>query len=212
MNRDLRALLFCVGSILFIETAGNRDFALVQPWAQWWHLIWWVGSCVLAFAVAPCLWMESRGENWRALWKAPKVSAHLWLYPAMYLFMVPLLWSRATDPRFQAVYPFFKYGRQFPLLGLGWELAYALVFISLEFFFRGFLIQQWRPRWGGLAILFSAVPYFCIHYRKPLPELLGSFPAGLALGLLSYRTGSIWGGVFCHLAVAYTMDGLQLFR
>ena len=149
MTRDLQVFLLCVASILAIETVGDRDFLLTEPWAQWFHLLWWVATCVIAFAALPCAWMQWRGEDWRPLWQAPRPSAHLWLYPAMYLFMLPFLIPMAGDPRFQAMYPFFKYSREFPWLGLGWEVAYGFVFVSVEFFFRGFLIHHWRPRWGA---------------------------------------------------------------
>jgi uncharacterized protein len=56
------------------------------------------------------------------------------------------------------------------------------------------------------------VPYCMIHFSKPLPEALGAIVAGVVLGTLSLRTGSILGGAMLHVAVAVTMDVLALAR
>lgn len=208
---ELQVLTITVCGLLFIDLVGRHDFSLPQPWGQFVSLEWWVASCVLVFWLIPALWLKRGGKSWLLYAQPPKKSGHLLLYPAMYAVMLPLLLHLAPDPRFQATYPFFKYAREFPTLGILWELSYALMFCTLEFFFRGFLIGELRKRWGYRAVLLSAIPYFLIHYNKPFPEMLGSLPAGVALGTLSYFTGSIWGGVFAHLAVAFTMDALQLW-
>jgi membrane protease YdiL (CAAX protease family) len=36
--------------------------------------------------------------------------------------------------------------------------------------------------------------------------------AGIVLGTVALRTGSIWGGVLVHCAVAWSMDLLALYR
>jgi membrane protease YdiL (CAAX protease family) len=51
-----------------------------------------------------------------------------------------------------------------------------------------------------------------IHFSKPLAECLGSILAGIALGTVALRTGSIWGGVLVHCLVAWSMDLLALYR
>ncbi len=50
------------------------------------------------------------------------------------------------------------------------------------------------------------VPYVMIHFRKPMFETVGAVIAGSVLGVLSLRTGSIWGGFLIHIAVAISMD------
>ena len=83
-----------------------------------------------------------------------------------------------------------------------WEALYAAQFISLEFFFRGFLLQGLRRALGANAIFVMIVPYCMIHYGKPMPETFGAIGAGLILGTLAMRTRSIWGGVLIHIGVA----------
>ena len=59
-----------------------------------------------------------------------------------------------------------------------WEVLYALQFLSLEFFFRGFLLQGLRRALGANAIFVMIVPYCMIHYGKPMAETLGAIVAG----------------------------------
>jgi hypothetical protein len=97
-------------------------------------------------------------------------------------------------------------GEPFWLRMIVWQLLYALQFVALEFFFRGYLIHGWKRRLGPYAIFAAMVPYCLIHFGKPLPETLGSIVAGVVLGLMSLKTNSIWPGAGLHIAVAWTMD------
>jgi uncharacterized protein len=63
---------------------------------------------------------------------------------------------------------------------------------------------------GAHAVFVAVVPYCMIHFQKPLPEALGAIVAGIILGTLSLRTGSVLGGAAVHVAVALTMDVLAL--
>jgi membrane protease YdiL (CAAX protease family) len=51
-----------------------------------------------------------------------------------------------------------------------------------------------------------------IHFGKPFPETLGAIFAGIFLGTLAFRTGSIWIGFFIHESVAFTMDIVSLLH
>ena len=63
-----------------------------------------------------------------------------------------------------------------------------------------------KDRLGRFAIFAMVLPYTMIHFRKPLLETVGAVIAGTVLATLSLRTGSVWGGVFIHVAVAIAMD------
>ena len=91
-----------------------------------------------------------------------------------------------------------------------WELLYIAQFVTLEMFFRGFMLHGLRRSFGANAIFVMMVPYFMIHFNKPMPEAVGAIGAGLILGTLAMRTRSIWGGAAIHVAVAVTMDLLAL--
>jgi membrane protease YdiL (CAAX protease family) len=135
---------------------------------------------------------------------------HLWIYAALFALVLPAVIYASTTAAFRETYPFYRIAnRSYTDLAL-WELLYAAQFLSLEFFFRGFVLHGLRRALGANAIFVMLVPYCMIHYGKPLPETLGAIGAGLILGTLAMRTRSIWGGVLIHVGVAASMDVLAL--
>jgi membrane protease YdiL (CAAX protease family) len=138
-------------------------------------------------------------------------SRHLPIYLALYLPVAVLVLLVAGAPDFQAKYPLFREPTGLGDL-LAWEILYALQFFALEFFFRGFLVHGVKDRLGALAVFPMVMPYVMIHFSKPLYEALGAIVAGSVLGLISLRTGSIAGGVFIHVGIAWTMDAAALLH
>jgi membrane protease YdiL (CAAX protease family) len=130
----------------------------------------------------------------------------------MVAVVLPLTYVASTTDAFLKTYP--KYpALDDSLLAIGlWEVAYGFQFLMLEFFFRGFLIFALARYLGWLAVFVMIVPYAMIHFGKPLAECLGSIVAGVVLGTVSLRTGSIYGGVAVHCAVAWGMDLFALHQ
>ena len=78
--------------------------------------------------------------------------------------------------------------------------------MTIELFFRGFLIFAFVRYVGAAAILPMATFYCSIHFGKPMFECVSSFFGGLILGVIAYRTQSIVGGLAVHLGVAWMME------
>ena len=135
------------------------------------------------------------------------------LYLAMFSAMFPCIVLASYSPSFLQTYPFYHLlpGESYWPRLIIWESLYALQFVGLEFFFRGFLLHGTRLRLGPYSILVMMVPYCMIHFGKPLPETLGAIGAGLVLGFLSLRYRSIWLGAALHIGVAWTMDAMALW-
>ncbi len=91
-----------------------------------------------------------------------------------------------------------------------WESMYAVQFVVLEFFFRGFLLFSLARYIGVYAVFVMVIPYCMVHFGKPFAEVLAAIPAGVLLGYLALKTRSIWLGAALHIAVAWTMDVLSL--
>jgi membrane protease YdiL (CAAX protease family) len=87
-----------------------------------------------------------------------------------------------------------------------YELTYGTDFISIEFFFRGFLILAFIKWVGKDAILPMACFYCTIHFGKPLGECISSYFGGMLLGIVVYNTRSILGGLLVHLGIAWMME------
>ena len=87
-----------------------------------------------------------------------------------------------------------------------YELAYASDFLGVEVMFRGFLIFAFARTLGGYAVLAMISTYCVLHFGKPMPEAISSIFGGFILGVVSYNTRNVWGGVIIHIGVAWAME------
>lgn len=189
---------------------------IFSPHSLLYELIFWASISCFFYLVVPVFVvrlilrekLRDYGLKMRGMFKGWKI--YLLLFAIVYPFVILASYEKG----FQLTYPFFSPHSArdvFPAL-YWWELFYALQFFGLEFFFRGFMIHGTKQRLGIYSIFVMTVPYCMIHFQKPLPEAIGSIVAGVVLGLLSYRTVSIWMGAMIHIAVAITMDLLSLWH
>jgi membrane protease YdiL (CAAX protease family) len=133
-------------------------------------------------------------------------------YAVLFAVSVPFIVIVSFQPAFQAKYPFYSLAPTeawLPYLWAWWGL-YAVQFVGLEFFFRGFMVHGLRLRLGMSAVFVMMVPYAMIHFNKPLLEATAAIVGGTVLGFLSLKTGSVWWGAALHIAIAGTMDLLAL--
>jgi membrane protease YdiL (CAAX protease family) len=141
-----------------------------------------------------------------------KKTVSLTTYFLLVVLMLPLLIWASLQTDFAAVYPKAQVlGAQLgtdakPFHYLLFETAYASDFISIELFFRGFLIITLGKVMGKQCLLPIALFYFSIHLGKPMMEAISSFFGGLILGAISYNSKSIWGGLLVHVSIALLME------
>lgn len=133
---------------------------------------------------------------------------------AGWLALLPLVWLLSRRPEFQEFYPSpaFPPARQHAVgLGFLWILHHAPQLLSVEFLFRGFLLQPLARAFGpALAIAATTLPYVVLHWTKPTLELAQAAWGGAVFGLVAWRTGSIWPAFAAHWLVAVSMDALCL--
>jgi hypothetical protein len=132
-------------------------------------------------------------------------------YLIMLVIMLPLIAGASTQPDFLSMYPKLKNVTSYLHENEGWkkllyELSYGSDFVGIELFFRGFLILAFAKWVGKDAILPMALFYCTIHFGKPLGECISSFFGGLILGVVTYHTKTIWGGLLVHLGIAWMME------
>jgi hypothetical protein len=132
---------------------------------------------------------------------------YLW----MLCIMLPLVLLAATQPDFRQVYP--KIHAAYPagrhvsgMMKALFELSYGSDFFTIEFFFRGALVVALVKIAGRNAILPMAAFYSAIHFGKPLGECISSYFGGMILGVISFETRSILGGLLVHLGIAWMME------
>jgi len=186
----------------------------------WWGVLlpqaWWVGGVLLLWVVVPLVACAKAGIRPVELGASLGAMRGKWApYAVLLCLMLPAVWWASAQPGFLQAYPMLKPHQAavwgWPVLAIFWGL-YALQFVAVEFFFRGFLLFLLERRLGVGAVALSVVPYAMIHFHKPMAEALGAIVAGAVLGWLALRTRSIWGGVALHVGVALSMDAAALWR
>ncbi|MCX8491349.1 MAG: CPBP family intramembrane metalloprotease [Cyclobacteriaceae bacterium] len=192
------------------------DFKLNESqYKQFWQLLYWSNHTFLFYFIIPCLAIRFVLKEKLISYGLKIKGAFLFvkLYGIALVAILPIVVYVSFSSHFQVTYPFFVPLEDdlFPYFFV-WELFYVLQFFALEFFFRGFMVQGLRSQLGIYSVFVMMVPYCMIHFAKPLPECIGSIFAGIFLGLMSYRTNSIWLGAFLHAAVALSMDFLSLWH
>jgi hypothetical protein len=178
--------------------------------------LWWGLAVLVTMIVLPLL-VARLGAGLRPSQIGLKLRGTLRdapVYALLYALFLPVVWLVSRSPHFQQTYPFYKPAGAGPLGSdfLLFEAVYCLQFLGVELFFRGFLVLGLKRALGLSSVLVMLAPYCMIHYYKPMPEALGSIGAGLLLGLLAWRTGTIIYGWFLHYAVALSMDLLALHQ
>ena len=134
-------------------------------------------------------------------------------YLIMLLIMLPLIALASIQPDFLLTYPKLKHipfltqhSHFSTLYKLLFEISYGTDFFTIELFFRGFLIVAFS-RWFGINCILPMACFYCtIHFGKPLAECISSFFGGMILGVITYNTRTIWGGLMVHLGIAWMME------
>lgn len=182
------------------------EYGVLESFAWWsgWRFVGYVVIPILTILLMPRERLRDYFISFRGFF------TKLWIYVVLFVLLLPVVVTVSRMPSFASTYPFYKLANRSSFDLWVWEGLYAVQFLSLEFFFRGFMLRGLAPRFGANAILVMVVPYCMIHFGKPMPETLGAIVAGVVLGTLALRTRSIWGGVLIHVAVALTMDFLAL--
>lgn len=207
-------LLFLAPIIFALKISLRFNFQLTNSylWNNYWdHIIYWPLLFSITASILFITWriadrqqpfygITLKGINWKPYW-------------LMLLIMIPLISLASTQSDFLAVYPKLQSitGMNSDAGIIWWhillyELAYGSDFITIELFFRGFLILAFIKWAGKDAILPMACFYCTIHFGKPLGECISSYFGGILLGIVVYNTRSIFGGLLVHLGIAWMME------
>jgi membrane protease YdiL (CAAX protease family) len=184
---------------------------------NFYQLCWWVIIVTLFYLVIPALvikfyWKENLTDYGLKLSGQEKI---LPILAPVSLFLLPAITFLSATSAFASKYPFLQLKSEMPsfsTLLIFWEILYFLQFFGLEFFFRGFLVQSLKPVFGMYSVLIMTVPYCMIHFGKPPLETFSAIIAGLFLGWLSFRSGSIFIGLLLHCLIAFAMDLTALYH
>ncbi|SDZ98604.1 CPBP family glutamic-type intramembrane protease [Bizionia paragorgiae] len=136
-------------------------------------------------------------------------------YFLLLLFVIPVIIIASFQPSFLSQYPSIGYTgntiNKMNALAI-YEAVYLLDFISIEWFFRGFLVLSMIKILGSKSILPMVALYVFFHIGKPTGEIIGSIFGGYLLGIISLHSKSIIGGIIIHIGVAFLMDFMAIIQ
>ncbi len=215
--RPLWVLVLAALVLVFQEYWGDRPTfdavfsAVPRQWRDLGEFAWWSGAKVLGYLLVPMVALLIAGVRLSdSGMRVRGMGQHLWIYVVLFLAILPVVIAASYTKAFQHTYPFYKLAARSWSDLVAWEVLYALSFLALEFFFRGYMLFALKRALGANAIFVMCIPYCMIHFHKPVAEVTGAIFAGIILGTLALRTRSIWCGVLIHVSVALTMDLLAL--
>ena len=213
-----------IGRIVgFLTTAGLDGLAdsLVgaldgSPESRMNHSVYWSVARIIGYVLIPAAVIRyGLKEHFADFGLRVRGSGAYWrIYLLLLVIIGPLVVMASYSAEFQSSYPFYPIAAGEALWPSfwAWEILYALQFVSLEFFFRGFLLHGLVRRFGYMSIFVMMAPYMMLHFQKPALEATGSIIAGFVLGTLALESRSIWWGAFAHVSVAVSMDMLALWH
>ena len=138
-----------------------------------------------------------------------KIRPYLW----MIIFMLPLIYLASFQSDFLHTYPTYNDYHEYRFLAVPqwvtagvYELCYGFDFLSVELFFRGFMVIALSKFVGRDAILPMVVTYCVLHFGKPYGETVSSVFGGYLLGVFAFYSRNIYGGIAIHMGIAVLMD------
>lgn len=191
---------------------GNEKFFLKHlagdmeqgEWLKWYMYLYKHICSLIFFAVIPLmlitLVLKERAADfgfqvgdWKFGLKATLISMVVMLGP-MYI--------SSRNPEFREFYPLTTLANDsWGLFGL-WGLTYLPHYIGWECMFRGFLGMGLKKEMGAFqAMMVQVVATTILHIGKPEGETWSTIPAGIYMGLLTYRTGSVLWAILFHFYV-----------
>jgi hypothetical protein len=212
-NKDFLLLFFIAPDIFSCKMVFDVNIHFSDNKIQnhyWNQIIYWPFKLIIVSSVLFIVWKLTNEKQ--PFYGTRTKDFDIKPYLLMLLIMLPLIALASTQHDFLSMYPklksisFLNDHRNSGWYKLLYELSYGSDFISIELFFRGFLVLAFAKWFGKDAILPMACFYCTIHFGKPLGECISSFFGGLILGVIIYNTRTILGGLIVHLGIAWMME------
>jgi len=134
-------------------------------------------------------------------------------YMGILLVSFPFIFWASLQPGFQNMYPRYLPGTAEQYWSVSswltvssYQFTYIVQFITLEIFYRGFIVFALARYLRGGAVWPMVTVYCFLHFTKPFPEAVGAIFGGYLLGVISYYSKSVMGGVMVHVSIALLME------
>ncbi|MEY4223991.1 MAG: hypothetical protein RIS33_925 [Actinomycetota bacterium] len=212
--RQRRVIIVLVTALVCLWGARFGQNLAHDSWSHLTRMCFWAGTQIVFYLVVPLVVTQLAGGHRHDIgWRIRGTSQHARTYLALFAIGAPFVVAASWFTEFQNRYPLFDVvpGQTGVWGDLAvWWVFYALQFVAVETFFRGFLVLGLAEVLGSTAVLVATVPYLMIHFVKPPLEAAASIVGGIVMGALALRSRSIWWGVALHVAIAALMDVMSL--
>jgi membrane protease YdiL (CAAX protease family) len=128
------------------------------------------------------------------------------------IVMIPLIWLATAQPVFSLTYPLLDRARDSWKIFILYELGLLFYLFAWEFIWRGFMLFGLREKFGYYAVIIQMIPFLILHNGKPPLETFGAILGGIALGILAYRTQSIYYCIVTHAGIMLSIDFFSTLR
>ena len=170
------------------------------------YVWWYVGATLLFVGVPLLVWRVWLGRRLRDLGGGVGDARAARPLLPVFVVMALVVVSLGFTSTFARKYPLCDLARERWDAFVAYQLFYGLYFFAWEFFFRGWMMRGLAGSFGCAAIWIQALPFALMHATKPLPEAIGSLPAGLFLGWIAWRSKSFLYGWLVHWGIAALLD------
>jgi len=177
--------------------------------ATFWSYIYWLNSEFLSQFLLPILLialvLREQPRDYGV--QTGDCRAGLKIFAIFLIVMMPIVWLVSGTSDFAMTYP------QCPMVRESWRLfalfsmSYIVYMIGWEFIWRGYMLFGLKTKFGYYAILMQMIPFTILHNGKPMLETSSAIIGGIALGILAWRTNSVW---YCILTHASVMTSINL--
>jgi CAAX protease family protein len=128
------------------------------------------------------------------------------------IIMLPFIWFASAGQNFILTYPLLDTARESWNVFFLYEIGLVVFLFAWEFIWRGFMLFGLKDKFGYYAVIIQMIPFVILHDGKPAAETFGAIIGGLALGILAYRTKSIYYCVIAHAGVMFSIDFISTLR
>jgi len=191
----------------FSSLENNPDVNLYE------YLYWFLGDFITLFLLSVLIIKFILKENLTDYGlKFGDFKIGLLLSLSFFLIMLPIVWIFSASPEFVEKYPHLLSTRTNWNEFFIYESALLVYMFAWEFIWRGFMLFGLKEKFGYYSVLIQMIPFVILHNGKPAAETSGAIIGGIALGILAFRTSSIYYCVITHMGVMFSIDLISTLR
>lgn len=177
------------------------------------YAYWYVGDFITLFIIPALiikLIFKERVRDYGI--RVGDFNAGIKLSALFLIIMIPVIWLVTSQPVFTLTYPLLEQARDSWKIFILYELGLLFYLFAWEFIWRGFMLFGLKEKFGYYAVIIQMIPFLILHNGKPPVETFGAILGGIALGILAYRTQSIYYCIVTHAGIMLSIDLFSTLR